>query len=430
MLARLWRERDGAIGAVAAGAVAMMVAAGALAVDGSHLHVEQNKLQTTVDEVALAAAQRLASDPEAARRQARLLARLSFGLDDEDDLDAFAAVTFGRWDPEQRTFSEGEGATGAVEVTARTDVPMFFAAMLGFKSIALEARAVARAAAVDSTCLLVLDPAAPRALRLDSNARVTAPDCAVVVNSSDGRAIEARSNSVVRAAAIRVAGGVDGPARHFDPQPLTGSAPLADPLAKRAAPPVHVCSYTNRRVEDITTVLQRGVYCGGLVIEGNARVTLQHGVYVMKDGPFRLDSSPRVTGEGVGFFVTGSNAVIDFDSDSVVDLTAPEGGPLAGIVFFEDRAAPVLRTHRLNSNPAGRLEGAIHLSRGRLSLDINSTIAAASAYTNVLVRQLDLNSSAELVLNASHADSAVPRTLHPLGSRQLIRSMIDAVTIV
>ena len=68
MLARLWRERDGAIGAVAAGAVAMMVAAGALAVDGSHLHVEQNKLQTTVDEVALAAAQRLASDPEAARR--------------------------------------------------------------------------------------------------------------------------------------------------------------------------------------------------------------------------------------------------------------------------------------------------------------------------------------------------------------------------
>ena len=107
MLARLWRERDGAIGAVAAGAVAMMVAAGALAVDGSHLHVEQNKLQTTVDEVALAAAQRLASDPEAARRQARLLARLGFGLDDEDDLDAFTAITFGRSDPEQRAFSEG-----------------------------------------------------------------------------------------------------------------------------------------------------------------------------------------------------------------------------------------------------------------------------------------------------------------------------------
>jgi hypothetical protein len=224
---------------------------------------------------------------------------------------------------------------------------------------------------------------------------------------------EARSNSLVRAAAIRVASGVDGPAQHFDPKPLTGSAPLADPLALRAPPVVPGCTCSNRRVKDITTVLQPGIYCGGLAIEGNARVTLQHGVCVMKDGPFRLDSNPRVTGESVGFFVTGSNAVIDFDSDSVVDLTAPEGGPLAGIVFFEDRAAPLLRTHRLNSNSVGRLEGAVCLSRGRLSLDSNSTLAAASAYSDVIVRQLDLNANADLVLNANHADSAVPRALRP-----------------
>jgi len=94
-----------------------------------------------------------------------------------------------------------------VEVAARTDVAMFFAGMLGFKSMALEARAVARAGAVEGSCLLVLDPEVPRALRLDSNARVTAPDCDVVVNSTDSRAIEARGNSLVRAAAIRVAGG-------------------------------------------------------------------------------------------------------------------------------------------------------------------------------------------------------------------------------
>ena len=160
-------------------------------------------------------------------------------------------------------------------------------------------------------------------------------------------------------------------------------------------------------------MLQPGVYCGGLDIDGDARVTLQAGVYVMKDVPLRIYGNNRVTGEGVGLSITGNDAVIDFDSNVAVDLTAPEDGPLAGIVFFEDRTAPLLRTHQLNSNSVGRLEGAIYLSRGRLSLDSNSTIAAASAFTDVVVRQLDLDSNAELVLNTDYASSDVPRALRP-----------------
>lgn len=411
MLARLWRERDGSIGIVAAGASAMMVAAGALAVDASHLYVAQNKLQTTVDEVALTAAQRLSSDPEEARRQARRMARLILGIDDEEELDELTTITFGQWDPEQRVFTAGDVATGAVSVTGRQDVPMYFATLLGFKSIAIEASAVARTGGVDSTCLLVLDPGASAALYLDSNAEITARDCDVVVDSSHARALTADSNSLLRSARTLVAGGVRGPSKHFDPQPLTGAVPLDDPLAHRAAPDVPGCTYTNRRVKDTTTVLLPGVYCGGLEIDGNARVTLQAGVYVMKDGPLALYSNVRVTGEGVGFYFTGSNAVIDFDSNVAVDLTAPQDGPLAGILFFEDRAAPLLRTHELNSNSVGRLEGAIYLSRGRLSLDSNSTIAAASAFTDVIVRQLQMNSNAHLVLNANYATTEVPRAI-------------------
>lgn len=270
---------------------------------------------------------------------------------------------------------------------------------------------MARAGPIDSTCLLVLDPDARRALRLDSNARITGHDCDVVVNSTNGGAIVSRSNALVRAAAIRVVGGVDGPTRHFDPQSLTGAAPLDDPLAHRSAPPVLDWTYTNRRVKDITTVLQPGIYCGGLDIDGDARVTLQAGVYVMQGGPFRLASNTRVTGEGVGFYFTGSNAVINFDSNVAVDLPALEDGPFDPL--FEDRSAPLLRSRDLNSNSVGRLEGAICLSRGRLSLDSNSTIAAASAFTDVIVRQLDLNANADLVLNANHATSAVPRALRP-----------------
>jgi hypothetical protein len=80
-------------------------------------------------------------------------------------------------------------------------------------------------------------------------------------------------------------------------------------------------------------------------------------------------------------------------------------------LVFDDRNAPLLRTHVLNSNTAGRLEGAIYLSCGRLSMDSNTTIASNSAYTDVVVRQLHLNSNSDLVLNSDYDSSNVPRTI-------------------
>ena len=84
MLARFWRDQDGVMGVFAAGAAAMMVAAGALAVDVSYLYVEQNKLQATVDEVALAAARRATTDPERARNDAIRLVRLNMSIDEDE----------------------------------------------------------------------------------------------------------------------------------------------------------------------------------------------------------------------------------------------------------------------------------------------------------------------------------------------------------
>jgi len=95
MLARLWRDRDGGIGILGTGIAALAAGFGALAIDASHVYVEQNKLQTTVDDIALAAAQRLASGPEAARRQARRLAASSFAID-EAELDESTAIKFGQ----------------------------------------------------------------------------------------------------------------------------------------------------------------------------------------------------------------------------------------------------------------------------------------------------------------------------------------------
>lgn len=406
-----WRDADGAVAIIAAGSLFAMVGMGALVVDGSNLYLVQNELQTMADEAALAAARHGATDTDRARAAARRLLERYAEPDAAEARVTTDQLEFGAWDAARRTFQPGAGQPDAVAVTTRRAVTTFFAGLIGVRSVTLEAAAIARFGSAARTCLLTLDPSANRSARLDSNARITATGCNVHVNSSAARAIDLRSNARVTAAEINVVGGFGGAANRYTPRPTTGSAALDDPLAQRAAPTVGACNHNNREIKDITTVIAPGVYCGGLTIDGNARVTLQPGIYVMKDGKFRIDSNSRVTGTGVGFYLTGNNATLELNSNSVVDLRAPTSGALAGIVFFEDRTAPLLRTHRLDSNSIGRLEGAIYLSRGRLAMDSNSTIAASSAYTDIIVRQLDMNSNSHLVLNASYADSDVPRAI-------------------
>ncbi len=51
-------------------------------------------------------------------------------------------------------------------------------------------------------------------------------------------------------------------------------------------------------------------------------------------------------------YLTGKDSVLYFDYTSSLDLSAPVSGPLAGILFFEDRNAPPGRLHQIGSRIA------------------------------------------------------------------------------
>lgn len=55
-----------------------------------------------------------------------------------------------------------------------------------------------------------------------------------------------------------------------------------------------------------------------------------------------IDGGAQVTGTGVTFYNTGDKshryAPIQIDGHSKVTLSAPVSGPLAGVLFFQDRA--------------------------------------------------------------------------------------------
>jgi hypothetical protein len=178
------------------------------------------------------------------------------------------------------------------------------------------------------------------------------------------------------------------------------------------------------------TTLDPGTYCGGLHITGSANVTLNPGVYIIKDGPLIVDQQATMAGQDVGFYFMGDAAGVRFDTNTTISLTAPVSGPLAGFLMTEEPSvsAPVppppgpkgsppsppsppskpLREYRIISNNARTMLGTIYLPAGRLIIDGSAAVSDQSAYTVVVVQLLDLYDGPTLYLNANYDATSVP----------------------
>jgi hypothetical protein len=132
-------------------------------------------------------------------------------------------------------------------------------------------------------------------------------------------------------------------------------------------------------------------------------------------------SKTTLQGTNVGFYLTGTNAVITFGGLSNISLTAPNSGAMAGLLFWEDASVQALQTHSIQSNNARVLLGTIYLPRGILSVTSNTPVADQSAYTVIVARRLNLSSSPNLVLNTGYGatDIPVPAGVGPTGRAML-----------
>ena len=385
------RNKDGSVVIAFALMMPFLVAFAGMAVDYSVWVSQRSDMQGTADAAALAAARAYSETQSAAQMESTVSAML--GAHGQSGAAHTVALISGN----------------AVEVTLSEPGMSYFSGLMPFDPPTLSVRAVAATAdAGINACVIALEPSAAEGIWLDSNAQIIAPNCVVHANSTNRSGIRADSNSLITGQEICVVGSYSGGNGHYNPDPTTGCETITDPLAGTTEPSTAGCLHTNYELDSVRRTIHPGVYCGGLTIKGNADVTFAPGTYVIKDGEFFVDSNSQIQGNEVAFYFTGTDATLFFDSNVVVDFTAPVSGALAGIIFFEDRSAPLLREHRLFSNNISRLEGAVYLSRGILWLDSNSQIAANSNFTSIVVRRLRLDSNAELVLNANYGASSVP----------------------
>lgn len=376
---------------------------GILGISVSHGLVvrDETRLQGAVDAAALAAAREIGlADFKSENVQAIVEAVVAaFLAKNHDNAFADGAVDIDtdlRSDPLE------------VEVTARQSVESPFAGILKTSLEDIEVRAVARVVGRPNVCVLGLDPDENGTISLEQQARVTGKNCAVFSNSSHKNSIKAKNSATMTASLICARGGKSGAHYNFTPDPITDCPSFEDPLASRPEPDIGSCSANDLVLNGVTRKLEPGTYCGGLMVTAGAKVSLDPGIYVFKDGPLVVEGSSTLEGDGVGLFFSGAGAVFDFKPASSISLSAPEDGGMAGLLFFESRSQSTKAKHRIGSDDARKLLGTVYLSRGELIVDADNPVADQSAYTAIVARAMRLYGGPHLVLNTNYNLTPVP----------------------
>jgi Flp pilus assembly protein TadG len=392
-----WRVEVGGniVVTVALGAPALLAATGA-ALDYANIASRRANLQHIADASALAGA----SEFRLSTATAPMISQVAQN---------FAIAALGTASTTVQVTPAVDTANRTVSMSLASDVHTVIMQLMGSSSAHIAVTATAKLRGGDPVCVIGLDANANQTLLLDMNAHLQAPGCAIYSNSTKPSGLMAKNNATVQAAFICSGGGkAGGGPGSFTPTPLVDCPIFQDPLAQRPAPTPGSCLQTGLVVNGGSMTLFPGTYCGGITITNSASVTMAAGVYVIKDGPLYVTGNASLAGTNVGFYLTGSNAVVNFDGPSNISLTAPSSGALAGLLMFEDRAAPQGQIHQILSNNAHMLLGTIYLSRNRFHVAANAPVADQSSYTVVVANYFTLSAGPTMVLNTNYGSTNIP----------------------
>ncbi len=416
--------------------LALLMAAG-MALDYASAIRQRAELQAAADSAAIAGAKEIPlalTDTTRVQIVAESFARTNLGMstkqtsptggDDGDESSSKMMMSSAMMMSSDST-SSGSGGSGGgngsatvnalvieeentVAVTISAPRLSYFGGILpGADTISVTARA--QTMGMGKICVLgLMESSLFAGVHIDNSAALEANECGVYSNSTSFASIRADASATMTASMICAAGGYWAQSgSSFTPEPTTDCPPIPDPLSDRPAPDVGSCTAMGL-VVDVNTTLDPGTYCGGLSVTNGAAVTLRPGIYVIKDGPLAVQGASSLTGENVGFYLTGNDSLFDFEPDTTIDLVAPADGPMAGLLFMEDNSLTGARLHRIQSNNARQLLGTIYLPKSILQVDADAPVADQSAYTAIVVMRLWLQEGPTLVLNSDYSATEVP----------------------
>ena len=401
-LARTVRSERGSVLIIAAGAIVTVMGFMGLGLDVGSLYHHRRVMHTAADAGALG------GGSEIYRGQTGLVTSSSRAATAENGYThGTDSVNVTVNHPPLSGFYVGD--MDAVEVIVSQPSPTYFMRLFGWTTVPVTARAVAWAGANDKNCIYALEETDTDGFWYNSSAQLDA-DCGLKVNSSHTWGTHLTSNADVSVASASLTGGyVEESSSNLqaDSGIRTNVWPRSpDPLAYLDPPPAGGCNFVDLELDAPAVTLSPGVYCGKLTVKNATVVTLNPGVYVIKGGAFSTQSSSRVNGTGVTFFLTDSPSYpfkpLSFQSSSVLNLKAPTTGPYAGILFYQDPDAGLeTDEHRWESNSVHVLEGALYFPTQVVRFE--SSVQISAAYTILVARRIIGDSNSVLNINSDYS---------------------------
>jgi hypothetical protein len=282
------------------------------------------------------------------------------------------------------------GDNNYVEALVAVVQPTYFMKVLSINSETITARAVATNLA-GNTCLYTLSP--PEVgMSMSGAAILNALNCGILVNgdfatTGTSLTVNADTFGVSGDSDVRGSGGSVNCSTP-GPCPAFGTPAVADPLSQLTPPctscsggnTVNVpgggnpCSGSGCVFSGGTYTISPGTYCS-ITINGSAsdQVVFNPGVYII-DGTsagclstsLRIPGDDTINGTGVTFYFTNSST-LNMTGTPIVNLTAPNSGPYAGILMYHDPNDTNTTGPSLGGNDGSNYNGVLYFPSDELS---------------------------------------------------------------
>ena len=386
--------------------VGIFVLMGMIAVvaDFSFMQHQKNMMQTAADSAAMAGAEEL--------DYGDLVAAGKADAASNGYTDGAGSVTVAINNPPGTGPNAGNAAY--VEAIVSKPEPTYFLSVIGINTMTVSVRAVAYQGS-GPNCIYVMNPTATGAMSNSGNVTVQS-SCGLLVNSSAADGLTVNGSVTITAPTIGVVGNYTATGgASLTPTPKTGVIAASDPLAYLQAPTVGSCAHTNFRLNGTTGSagtpyeLYAGTYCGGITVGGNAWMHFNAGTYVLAGGGMSIGSNTVMSGSGVTFYNTtgtGGYGPISINGNTGVKFSAPTSGPLAGILFYQDRSIPSSAAgSTIGGNSTSTFDGAVYFPTTQVTFNGNSSV---NGYSIVVADRMVLSGNSSLGNNYSSLANGSP----------------------
>jgi len=345
-------RRRGAVAVIMAISAVVLIGFISVGIEVTALMVKQQQMQSAADAAAVAGAVAIAtSSPSVVTGDAKAVAANDGFTDGANSV----TVTVNNPPASGPTYA----ANAAVEVIITQPQTLVLASMLYHGAWSDSARAVAKAGSSGAGCVLQTDTGSTVGVTISQGAAVTLNGCGLAANATGASAISAGSGATLSAEVVTVSG--SGSATGVTTTPTANNIKFsqpatADPYLGVALPAVGACvqgsTGSSTPYSAPSGQLPTGNYCGGVSVTNGVTVTLKTGgAYTMSGGYLQV-SGATLTGTGVTIVLTGAGtnyAYVTINNGAAVTLSAPTTGATAGMVFFQDRAAPHTGSNTTNT---------------------------------------------------------------------------------